>query len=84
MHPEILSQAKIAFTVGLNISRGKKKSFIFRCLCLKASDDLSKSRIIYNSHFSLCLRKFVLEKEGTNTEQKEKQCHSYEPKSLQA
>lgn len=56
MHPEILSQAKIPFTVGLNISGGEY--FIFRCLYLEASNDLSKSGVIYNSHFSLYLIKF--------------------------
>lgn len=75
MHPEILSQAKKPFTFGFSISR-EKKSFIFRHLCLRASGDLSKGEMLYNSHFSPGWRKFP--------EPKEKQCHRCEPMHLLA
>lgn len=80
MHPEILSQAKILFTTGLNISG--EKDLLFLGIYVSGHLMILAKVEWYIPHISVQDGESF--REGANTEPKEKQCRGCEPKFLQA
>lgn len=78
MYPEILSQAKILFTTGLNISG--EKDLLFLGIYVSGHLMILAKVEWYIPHISVQDGESF--REGANTEPKEKQCRGCEPKFL--